>query len=86
MYTYEQYLENWRSWFGDHPVGDYGFWRHGIFNPVTLERLPEKKFSEHLIELERLDEEFKVALKSKNDAEVERILNELFPHELVLLV
>jgi hypothetical protein len=84
--TYQDYLSNWESQFGDDDTAEYGYWSYGVHVPTEVHRLTETEFNEHLSGLNKAQESFDIALKANDDNGMGNALSESFPHELVLLI
>lgn len=84
--TYQDYIENWESQYGDDEEADTYILAHGVRIPTKVSRLSEEEFQEHLKEMNNALVAFDVALKANDDQGMESALRSSFPHEVALLI
>lgn len=84
--TYQDYLNNWCSNFGDATSGDYGYWDGNKHYPYPVHKLTEQEFNSHLAALSEAETQINATMKSNDDIAVRAAFNKSLPHELELLL
>lgn len=85
-YTYDEYLETFEDMFGDVDEADYHYWKHGKKVPCVIKRLTFQQFTEHVAACDKYSAAWDAAYKADDGAAMDAVLDESFPHELVLLL
>jgi hypothetical protein len=85
-FTYQSYLDNWETHFGDADEGEYGFWTHGQRVPHTVHKLSPAEFDAHLEGMKAADAAFDQAMEAEDHEGMAQALADGFPHELALLI
>jgi hypothetical protein len=85
-YTYQVYLQSWKDTFGDARVGRSSYLHRGKRHAVTLDKLTEEEFEEHLRKMDEGDRRFRQAADGNDGPGMTDAMAEIFPHELALLL
>lgn len=85
-YTYEVYLQSWKDLFGNARVGRSSYLHRGKRHAVTLDKLTQEEFEEHLQKMDEGDQRFRKAADAEDGPGMTDAMAEIFPHELALLL
>ncbi len=85
-YTYDKYLEEWNSRFGEFQSTELFYSSHGVMLPITINRLSPEMFEQTKIKLRNLQEEFDFSSRMNDSEGMEKALLKMIPYQLVLLL
>ncbi len=85
-YTYDEYLENWNSRFGESQSAEIYYSSHGVILPMSVNRLSPEMFEQTKAKLRELEDEFDLYSEIKCEEGMEQTILKMIPYELVLLI
>lgn len=85
-YTYDKYIERWKSRFGESQSAEVFYSSHGVILPMTINRLSPETFEYAKNKLRKLQEEFDFSSGMNHQEGMDKALLQMIPYELVLLL
>ena len=85
-YTYDKYIEEWNLRYGESQCAEVNYSSHGVILPMTINKLSPQMFEHAKDKLRKLQEEFDFSSEMNYGEGMEKILLQMIPYQLVLLI